>query len=538
MVYAANRQLYLREMAEFEARPIPGTRAENSVTNPVFSPDGKSVAFFSNSATSASVKRIAVSGGAASTLSPVSIQMGMSWGDEGIIFALYEKGILRVSPNGGQPETLIPAAASEVMGDPQLLPGGEVILFTVGQYRAGLQLSDKWRIVAKNLKSGTQKTLVQDASGARYLPTGHLVYWKDGVLFAAPFNLRRMEITGSSVSVVEGIRPGLGVAQFAYSSTGTLVYIPGAVTAAGQYALARVDRKGEVEPLKAPPAAYAYPRASKDGKRVAYQIEDSGESSIWVWELAGGTAPRRLTLPGAGSNQYPIWSPDGQRIAFQSDREGDHGIWWQRADGSGTAEHITTPAKGVLHIPDSWSADGQTISFTEEKTGTSEVWTWSLRDKKAAVFASTPGALLGRSAFSPDGHWIAYQSNAQPGSRVYVRRFPPTEPAYEAPQDGDTHHPAWSPDGKELFYVAGASLAGSMSASTRPSVSFGSPVRLLRSGFVTAAPGGVRTFDVLPDGQHFIGVVPVGETESSAGPPQIHVVLNWFEDVRQRAPAK
>jgi Tol biopolymer transport system component len=253
----------------------------------------------------------------------------------------------------------------------------------------------------------------------------------------------------------------------------------------------------------------------------------------------GGTAPRRLTLPGTGTNQYPIWSPDGQRIAFQSNREGDHGIWWQRADGSGTADHITTPPKGVFHIPDSWSAEGQTISFTEEKTRTSsEVWTWSLRDKKATVFASTPDALLGRSVFSPDGHWIAYQLSAQPSSRVYVRRFPPTEPAREAPRDGDTHHPAWSPDGKELFYVAGGSMTGSMSFNARPSVSFGSPVRLPQSGFITAAPGAVRTFDVLPDGQHFIGVVAAGETESSAGPPQIHVVLNWFEDVRQRAPAK
>jgi Tol biopolymer transport system component len=258
--------------------------------------------------------------------------------------------------------------------------------------------------------------------------------------------------------------------------------------------------------------------------------------------LSGASAPRRLTLPGAGANRDPIWSSDNAKVAFQSDREGDLGIWWQRADGNGTAERLTKPDKGISHIPDSWSPDGQVFSFTEVKNGTSAVWTYSLRDKKATLFAEIPGSLLGSSVFSPDGRWIAYQLIASPSSRIYVRPFPSTATAYVTPPDADNHHPLWSPDGKELFYVAGPSLFGSVSVATQPSVSFGAPVRTPKLGFLGSAPFNVRTYDILPDGKHFIGVVQAGQiqagqpqTAGTPSAPQIQVVLNWFEDVKQRA---
>jgi Tol biopolymer transport system component len=345
------------------------------------------------------------------------------------------------------------------------------------------------------------------------------------------------------VAVLEGVgRAALsGEPQIAFSSTGSLLYIPGPANlgSVAQTVLARVDRKGEIELLKTPPGSYSYPRVSRDGKLVAYQDGEGKNSSVWIWELSGASAARRLTLPGTGSNRYPIWSSDGQRVAFQSDREGDLGIWWQRADGNGVAERLTKPDKGVEHIPDSWSKDNETLSFTEWKTDSSAVWTYSLRDKKAKVFAATAGANLANSVFSPDGHWIAYQLSAQPNSRIYLRPFPRTETEFLAPADADTHHPLWSPDGKELFYVAGPSLAGSMSVSMEPTVKFGSPVRAPRSGFQTAVPANVRTYDLLPDGR-FLGVVPAATSQASAssGPAQIRVVLNWFTELQQRAPVK
>jgi serine/threonine protein kinase/Tol biopolymer transport system component len=562
MVYVADGRLYLRSMAELEARPIPGTDLGAGVTNPVFSPDGKSLAFFANS--DRTIKRISVSGGAAVTICAAGNPTGMNWSEEGIVFAQGGKGILRVSPNGGQPEPLVTAKSDEQMEGPQMLPGGKAVLFTLAASES-LQTAawDKAQIVVQTLKSGARKVVLEGGADARYLPTGHLVYALNGVLFALPFNLRGMETAGGPVGIVEGVaRAGSGAAQFAFSSNGSLIYVPGPIgsSEAGRSVLGLVDRNlglvdrnGAIEPLKVPPGAYAFPRVSRDGRRVAYQLDDGKESSIWIYELSGATAPRRLTLPGTGANRDPIWSSDNERVAFQSDREGDLGIWWQRADGNGTAERLTKPDQGISHIPDSWSPDGQFFSFTEAKNSTSAVWTYSLRDKKATLFAETPGARLERSVFSPDGRWIAYQIRASANSansRIYVRPFPPTATAYETPPDADNHHPLWSPDGKELFYVPGPGLFGSVRVSTQPSVSFGPPVRMPKLGFLGSAPSSVRNFDFLPDGQHFIGVVQAGQPQAgqaqagqaqAAGTPsapQIQVVLNWFEDVKQRAPGK
>ena len=543
MVYVANNRLYLRSMAELEARPISGTNLGGIVGNPVFSPDGRSLAFWASSDVTfrdLTLKRVALSGGAAVTICPASAYVvGMTWSEEGIVFAQIGKGILRVSPNGGQPEALVIAEKNEYLMEPQMLSGGQAVLYTLDR---GSPLSAAWdqvQIVVQTLKSGVRKVVLEGGSDARYLPTGHLVYALNGVLFALPFDLRRLEKTGGPVAIVEGIaRVGTGgVAQFASSGTGSLIYIPGPVTGAvaGQNVLGLVDRKGEVEPLNVPPNTYGFPRVSRDGKRVAYQIDDGKDSSIWIYELSGAAAPRRLTLAGTGANRYPIWSSDNERVVFQSDRAGDPGIWWQRADGNGTAEPLTKPDKGASHTPDSWSPDGQVFSFTEEKNGMSAVWTYSLRDKKATVFAETPGSSLGSSAFSTDGHWVAYQSTTPPHGHIYVRPFPSTaNPPYLAPEDGDSHHPLWY--GKELFYIAGLNLFGSVSVRTQPSVSFGRPVRAPRSGFITHNSRTVRPYDILPDGKHFIGVVPARQTQSGQASSQIQVVLNWFEDVKQRAP--
>jgi Tol biopolymer transport system component len=275
---------------------------------------------------------------------------------------------------------------------------------------------------------------------------------------------------------------------------------------------------------------------------VAYQTDDGKESSVWIYELSGATAPRRLTLPGTGANRFPIWSRpsspgDGERIAFQSDREGDYGIWWQHADGSGAAERLTKPDKGVSHIPDSWSPDGRMFSFTEDKSEASGVWTYSLRDKKATLFAEAPKTYLGKSVFSPDGRWLAYQDASGADSQIYVQPFPPTATKYQVPRDGDSHHPVWSPDGKEMFFIAGPGSFDVVSVNTQPSLTFGSPVRVPRMGFTGGPPSVVRNYDILPDGKHFIGTVPPGLAQA-ATTPQIQVVLNWFEDVKQRAPGR
>ena len=195
MAYAANSRVYLRSMSEFEARPIPGTEnTQNlSVSNPTFSPDGKSIAFWSGA--DQTLKRTAVTGGAAVTICPATSPFGMTWGTDGIVFTQAE-GIMRVSANGGQPERLVDATGEGVLNSPQMLPDAQTLLFTLGASTGSRDRWDQARIVVQSLRSGERKTLIEGGSHARYVPTGHLVFARGGVLFAVPFDLKRLEVTG------------------------------------------------------------------------------------------------------------------------------------------------------------------------------------------------------------------------------------------------------------------------------------------------------------------------------------------------------
>jgi Tol biopolymer transport system component/predicted Ser/Thr protein kinase len=533
MVYCANLRMYLRGMAELEARVVPGSEVPSGMSSPVFSPDGHVLAFYS--AGDSTLRRIAVNGGAAVTICRAVNPWGMTWGVDGLVFGQGNQGILRVSPNGGQPEVLLTAKSGELVAHPQVLPGAEAVLFTVAK---APNAWDKAQIAVQVLKTGARKTLIDGGSAARYLPTGHIVYAVSGSLFAAPFDLRRLEVTAGPAPVVEGVMRGslTGMAHFNFSDNGSLIYIPGpASTGSGQVSLALVDRKGGVEPLKLPPAAYGYPRVSRDGKRVAYGIDDGKEVAVWIYDVSGANAPRRLTFQGA--NRYPIWSPDGERVAFQSDRDGDLGIFWQRADGNGTAERLTKPEKGVAHIPDSWSPDGQQLSYTAIQGSTPGVWTLSLRDRKATPFAESASASSEASEFSPDGRWVAYQSSETGRPEIYVRPFPASAAKYQIHSgglNGDVH-PLWSRDGKELSFGTGPSTFAAVSIATAAGFTFSNPAPVQRGG-LTGTPGGPRNYDRLPDGR-FMGVIQAGQTQ--AGPAaQIQVVLNWFEDLKHLVPTR
>jgi Tol biopolymer transport system component len=467
----------------------------------------------------------------------------VTWDQTGVVFGQGSKGILRVSANGGEPEVLVSVKAGELAYGPELLPGGQSVLYTLAT-DAGVDLWDHAQIVVQSLKTHERKILVEGGSDARYLPTGHLIYAHGGVLSALRFDLRRLAVDGGAVALVASVRRSdaaqTGTAHFSVSNTGSLIYVPGAASSSSaQGDIALVDVKGVVEKLKLPSGSYEVPRISPDGKRLAFGVDDGRGANIWIYELSGATSMRQLTV--RGRNRFPIWTADGQRVVFQSDQEGDLGIFWQRADGSDTAQRLTKPEQGASHIPESWPRTGEWFSYSVSTGSGFSLWTYSVQDKKATPFSQVRSVFPSNSVFSPDGRWLAYVQFQNQGliGEIAVEPFPPTGVKYLISKTGASQsavglQPLWSPDGHALFYSVANQLV-MVHISTLPTFSFSQPVQLPRP-FQTVGPAAVRAYDITPDGR-FVGVVPSGPGQSSTpSTSQVQVVLNWLEELKQRVP--
>jgi serine/threonine protein kinase/Tol biopolymer transport system component len=553
-VYVANQRLYLRGMGDLEPRLIPGSDLGGNILNPVFSPDGREVAFWYGPDTT--IRRLATAGGAAVVVASTPVIFGMRWDEEGLVFGQAAgKEIARVSPSGGTPEVIAKLGEGEFASSPQLLPDGRGVLFSV---RKAADAWDKAQIVVQTA-DGTRKVVVNGGADGRYVASGHLLYAVGGVLMAVPFDLGRLEVTGGAVPVVEGVRrasqavTGTATAQFSVATNGSLVYVPGPARPAGEAGdrrLAIYDGKGGIEPLNMPLGSYQAPRVSRDGRTVAFESGDDGTVNVWVLGLDGKSAPRRLTF--GGQNRAPVWSPDGQWIAFQSDREGDLAIYRQRADGSAAAERLTKPEKGIVHIPQSWSPEGAQLLFTVSNNqgavselvseqGAYTLQTISLADKKTREIRDVRSVIPTDASFSPDGRWIVYQSREGFGTgnvnQSFVQPFPPTGARYLVPQPGA--HPYWSAKGDRLILNTGANRSMTLGIITSPQISFSPPVALPRNGRTETNPSNTRrAADSLPDGR-ILGIALAGQTTIPGAPPeQIVVVLNWFDELRARVPVK
>ena len=537
VAFLANQNLYVRALGDLESRLIPGAQVTsgNVLLNPVFSPDSRSIAFVS--IVDRAIKRVAVSGGAAVTLCSLegpSLPFGLSWDGDAVLFELGAQ-ILRVSANGGKPEVVVPRKVDELVHGPQLLPDGQTILFTIADAAKGGTLADSWatgRVVAQSQKSGERTVLVEGGTEGRYLPTGHIAYALHGVLFAVPFDAARLRLTGAPVPLVEGVRTESSTVQYSVSASGTLAYIPGSVSDAARTDLALIDRKGAVTALKLPAGSYATPRLSPDGSRVAFGSGDGNEQAISIYDLAGTSAPRRLTF--GSRNQFPVWSSDGQRVAFQSDREGDAAIFWQRADGAGPAERLTKAESGTAHVPESWSPDGKTLLFSIATGSDVSLWTWSMADKKALPFGDVHGKYRTNASFSPDGRWVAYTTEG-----IFVQPFPATGAKYQIAKGTSgaaPHYPAWSRDGSELFYIPSRQRLEVVKVTTRSAFAVALPEELQRGPLFEDGPTTVRTFDISSDGR-LLAIVPSGQAGSiGSEAARIEVVLNWFTELQQRVP--
>jgi serine/threonine-protein kinase len=539
IAYAANQQLYLRSLSELESRPISGILGLGSILRfPVFSPDGRRLAFWSQ--VDGTLRTIAVTGGTSVVLCEVSpFPIGLSWDGEWILFA-NRSGVSRVSANGGKPEILMTTREGEIASNPRMLPGRRAVLFTLATGSvADLDRWDSAEIVVQDLDSGKRSTLVRGGSDARYVPTGHLLYAVGGTVQAVPFDLKRLEVTGGPVPAILGVMrhtvqrfstlTTTGSAYYSFSDTGSLAYVPGPTSIMSLKSVALIDRDGRAKALGLPLGDYGFPRVSPDGTRVAYGTDNGKQADIWVYDISGQTAARRLTFGGA--NRFPVWSADGKRVAFQSDREGDRGIFWQPVD-DGMAERLTKPEdKEVSHFPDSFSPDGRLLSFTVRKGLTSRLWILSLTDKKTSAFSGSSTS-VGRSAFSPDGRWLAYQSNEAGTAGVLVEPYPPTGTIHQVARRAAAtpHHPFWSREGTELFYLPGPNAFAAVRVTTQSGFATSNAVITMPRGeFLEGGPEAVRNIDALPDGR-FIGII---DAERALPGSEIHVVLNWFDELKR-----
>jgi serine/threonine-protein kinase len=537
--YVANRQLFLRSISDFESVPIRGTEATTAITNPVFSPDGKFVAYWSEG----TIRKIAVTGGAPMTICAAALNpLGMDWKGGSILFSQGGAGIMRVVAAGGQPEVLIESKGGLVQ-DPQVVLNDRAVLFTIAPDNAG----NKSRVFVQSIPSGDRRLVVEDAHNPMLLDSGHLLFVRGGVLFAAPFDARRLSMTAEAVPVVEGVRRGLefslgGFGQYAVSDSGTLAYLPGPASFdSNRRSLIIEDLKGESRALVVPPAPYNHPRVSPDGRWLAVDTDSSADTSIYLYDLSGAAQIRRLTL--TGHNRFPAWSPDSRHVTFQSDVEGDAGLFWQRADGVGRAERLTKSEPGVSHLPEVWTPDGKTLLFAVVRDGVFTLHSYSKADGRETPFGDVRSIYPPTSTLSPDGRWLAYYERP-PGSvsgSLVVQPFPSGERQEIA--KGGGIHPIWIPRSQppRLLYRLPAA-AYIVEVTTQPVFAVSKPVLVPLRQLSNPGPADSRTIDVTPDGQHLVAAttadVLIGSGGDLAQGERINVVQNWIDELKQKVPVR
>jgi hypothetical protein len=518
LAYVANGRLYLRRLDSPEARPVLGSEGAWS---PFFSADSASVAFFSEN----QLKRASVAGGRAAPIIDAAIPAGGSWGSDGRIYFARSQigGLWRVPAAGGAPEpvTLLDREKGEVSHRwPQVLPGGRAVLFTAWRGPGW----DEIDLQMRNLETGEQRVLATGANGGRYLPSGHLVYGRAGELTAAPFDLDRLEVSGPGIPLGVQLR-SVETVDFAASDTGSLAFVSGQ----GQFErrLIWIDRSGRVEPLPAQARAYESARLSPDGERAALTVA-GGTWGIWIHELARGT--QTLLTPPSASSQWAVWTADGSRVIYRGTRSGYRNVYWKPSDGSGREERLTTGDN--MQTPNTVSADGKMLAFDESHADSgSDIWLLPLdQSGRPRPFLATP-ANEAFSQLSSDGRWLAYRSDASGRHEIFVQSIDSDAGARVLVSPHGGEFPRWSRDGRELFYMEGDAMMA-VDIATQPALKVGRPRLLFRNASLRLWGD---PYSVSPDGQRFLAIQDGLAPEAST---QIHIVLNWTDELKRLVPAK
>jgi len=514
--------IYLRPIDEYEAKHVPGT--ENGVA-PFFSPDGDWLGFIADG----KLKKVPLRGGPPLAICDVQIAAKASWGRNGsIVFRpVYGAGLSLVSANGGIPSviTKLDLSRSErAHSSPEFLPSGDAVLFTIW---TGVTL-ERPQIAVLSLNNHQQKVLVDGATSPHYVSTGHLVYEQGGSLFAVPFDVSHLELSGTRVRLSSS--PQMSTfgpifdAQLAVSTTGTMAYVPGSDTTTNlDRTLVWVDRKGMAVPLSDVHRPYASPRISPDGRRIAVSILESGNYQIWIYDLERDTLGR---LTHEKSNALSVWSPDGKQIAFSSNVPGPANIYVVSADGNGSPERLTSSK--FAQLPGSWSKDNVLVWTEVDTTTVGDLWALSPRGSDLPISIRRTPFDEFEPTFSPDGRFLAYVSNDSGTYEVYVQTYSNPFRRWLISTRGG-FEPVWAKDGHELFYIVNNKMMAvpvNLEAGFHP----GKPLALFELRY---EPGldGFPPYDVSADGKRFLFVKPSkGQTTAN----EIDVVVSWAAELQSR----
>lgn len=509
-------RLWIRDLKFLQSRKVAGTEGASS---PFWSPDSKFVGFEAGG----SLQKVPAAGGPSTTLCdlPPGVFQGATWGVAGsVVFSVSQKGLFEVSGQGGDPALKLkadPAKGETNLTTPYFLPDSRTLLFFVSQFDAG----PEWKIVALSgsIRKEVHKikaTTIYNPGTLAYSSSGHLIYSRSGPnpsVWALDFS--------PSALAASGVPFRVGGDHPSCSSDGTLVY----ESLSGPHQLVWVDRAGKVlRTIGQPQDRMRRPALSPDGSEVAVTGNENGNDDIWIHDTARGTK-RRFTFY-AGVDASPSWSPSGDRIAFDSMRSGLRDLFVKAADGSGEVQPLVTGP--LWQAAPQWSRDGKYLLYATQGRETAwDQWYRPLPDGDPTPLLQT-SPMEAEAKLSPDGRYVAYQSDESGRFEIYVTAFPSGEGKRLVSTNGGAT-PKWSPRGDELFYVEGNSLMA-VDVETQQSFKIGTPRKLFDGEQIdTRFSRGVSPkYDVAADGQHFVVVQSLGGGRVSGN--SVIVVQNWFAE--------
>ncbi len=547
--------IYVRRLGETEARLLPGTAPEgvNAVApDVVVSPDGREVAFFRGPP--GRLMKTAIDGGTPIVLTEIAtaFPFGLTWEPDGTLYYGQIDGIWRVSANGGTPERLIETKPPEQAYRPQLLPGGQWLLFTLAAASTG---PDRWNgadIVIQSLRNRERRVLRSGAFDARYLPTGHVTYMADDVLFASTFDAETLTLGAERVPVVQDVRTATPLAGgsgfYAVSNNGTLAFIPRETATAGtaraRKGLAWIDRAGNVTPLPVRPDDYTMARLSPDGTKIALVVGGAlpvasvAAADIYLFDIEAESLTQVTFNPE--TDDGPVWSRDGRRIYYRAYRQGGSraDVYMLPADG-GTSQLVGRSETTANPLPWSLSPDDSTlmlvdaVSFENVNLSTLDLGT----DGNVKPLLTQAG-ITSEPSLSPNGQWlVSHENGSADGTlpEITLRPFPGVGQQRRPVATGVS--PVFSADGSELFFFDGEGL--SVAAVQYAPFRVGNPRTLFRGPYWwgVGGPDGAlgRAWDVDSRNDRFLVIAPLDQS-AARSEVEIKIVLNWFEELERRVP--